>query len=175
MDHRQWVAKILRQQRVVFELTWREQTQQKPNLQLLALCKEKPGFDAYFESMKLNFRMQKFAVMIRAGSLPLQACKDSARYARCGGFRASDSCPMCAGKEVEDVLHFLFHCPSYQPIKEKFYVRHPQLPATLAPCNLQSVARILRRLSQQESPEFRCFKMWHAMWSFRATKLKTMA
>ena len=63
-------------------------------------------------------RRRQFAATLRAGGLPVQQCKPSARYYRCGGAEAPDTCFMC-GFAPESVAHFMFECSSYSDIREE--------------------------------------------------------
>ena len=39
------------------------------------------------------------------------------------------ACPICGSNQIEDEIHFLFHCPKYSSIRNEFYKKMQfQLP-----------------------------------------------
>ena len=61
---------------------------------------------------------RQFTATLRAGSLPVQACKQSAQHLRFGGPGAPTTCFMCSVAADETADHFLFHCPAYEDLRQ---------------------------------------------------------
>lgn len=100
---------------------------------------------------------RQFTAVLRAQSLPVQACKPAARYYRCGGADAGTVCFMCRCAP-ETTMHFLCECVCYNSIKES-------LPEDLRPLERQHVQLFMAEPSSPTSCELA--KMWYDMWRLR--------
>lgn len=71
-------------------------------------------------------RRRQFFAMCRAGSLPLQAGKQSSLAFRCGGAHSSPGplCFMCE-QSSETMDHFLWSCPAYEDLRKESELTFP--------------------------------------------------
>ena len=90
---------------------WKKALEEHASLDTYKAIKSEPEFEGYLR--RGGKSLQQFVATLRADSLPVQACKKSARYYRTGGLCATDRCYMCAEDVPETTAHFLLECKAY--------------------------------------------------------------
>ena len=93
---------------------WRDEISNKPKLRTYKLFKQSYGVDPYVKSF-LAKRRRSLVAQTRFSILPLRL--ETGRFV---GESVEDRvCQICHSGEVEDELHFLFHCEKYSGIRGK--------------------------------------------------------
>lgn len=100
---------------------WATNVTKKAKLRTYCKIKDDLGCESYV-SMNLSRSQRALIAQLRLGILPLSI--ETGRYK---GLAISDRvCPLCDTGVVEDELHFIFSCPSYQHLRDSLMVVLPQ-------------------------------------------------
>ena len=99
-----------------FKNTWVTNLTFKPKLRLYRQIKHDINPERYVK-LNLTSSQRSFMAQLRFGILPIQV--ETGRFSR---LKLEDRiCQQCQAMNIEDELHFLFHCTLYHLERQEFY------------------------------------------------------